>query len=163
MKLKELLEKFDNPNTYTRINAENLETICEGKLYDMASKKEFSDQEVIAFGYYDDVLCVRLAIEWHVKEFDSLEELKNNQDLHAMGRYCWEKVMLKGKPVYACTTNQQYEDILWGGTYEMLTEFNQHFDIPDAPSGELCSEVRDLILERLQEQGIELVDVYDEY
>lgn len=98
-----------------------------------------------------------------MKDFSTLEELKNDPDLHAMGRYCWEKVLLQGKPVYACTTDEQYENILWGGVYELLTEFNQHFSIPKEPSGELCSEVRDLILERLEEQGIELVDVFDEY
>lgn len=98
-----------------------------------------------------------------MKEFDTLEELKNDPDLQDMDRYSWEKVMLKGKTVYACTTNQQYEDILWGGAYEMLTEFNQHFQISKEPSADLCSDVRDFILERLQEQGIELVDVFDEY
>ena len=98
-----------------------------------------------------------------MKEFDTLEKLKNNPDLQDMDRYSWEKVMLKGRPVYACTTNQQYEDILWGGAYTMLTEFNQHFHIPEDPSADLCSDVRDFILERLQEQGIELVDVFDEY
>lgn len=45
----------------------------------------------------------------------------------------------------------------------MLTEFNQHFNIPKEPSADLCSDVRDFILERLQEQGVELVDVFDEY
>lgn len=163
MKFEELLEKFDNPNVYTRVNDENLETICEGKMYDIICKKEFNNQEVMAFGYYDDVLCVRLAIKWHAKEFDTLEELKNDPDLQKMGRYSWTKVMLKGKPVYACTTNQQYEDILWGGANEMLTKFNQHFNILEDPSADLCSDVRDFILERLQEQGIELVNVFDEY
>lgn len=72
MKLKELLEKFDNPNTYTRINAENLETICEGKLYDMASKKEFSDQEVIAFGYYvGRKSCSKESLYMHAQQTSS--------------------------------------------------------------------------------------------
>ena len=45
----------------------------------------------------------------------------------------------------------------------MLTEFNQHFRIPEEPSVDLCSDVRDFIIERMQEQGIEFVDVFDEY
>ena len=100
---------------------------------------------------------------YRIKNFESLEALKNDSELMDMDSYSWEKVLLKGKPVYACTTNQQYEDILWGGIYDMLTKFNQHFQIPEEPSVELCSDVRDFILERMQEQGIELVDVFDEY
>ena len=98
-----------------------------------------------------------------IKKFENIEALKNDPELMDMDRYSWKKVMLKGKPVYACTTNQQYEDILWGGTYNMLTEFNQYFKISKEPSADLCSDVRDFILDRLQEQGIKLVDVFDEY
>ena len=98
-----------------------------------------------------------------MKNFATLEELKKDSELRDMNRSGWTKVLLKGKPVYACKTAQQYDDILWGGTYEMLKEFNKHFQIPEEPSLELCSDVRDFILERLKEQGIELVDVYDEY
>lgn len=98
-----------------------------------------------------------------IKNFESLEALKNDSELMGMERYSWKKVLLKGKPVYACTTNQQYEDILFGGTYDMLTEFNQHFQIPEEPSVDLCSDVCNFILERMQEQGIEFVDVFNEY
>lgn len=98
-----------------------------------------------------------------MKKFNSVEELQNNPDLQNMNRYGWTKVLLKGKPVYACKTAQQYDDILWGGTYEMLKEFNKHFQISEEPSLELCSDIRDFILEKLKEQGVELVDVLDEY
>ena len=98
-----------------------------------------------------------------MKKFDTVEELKRDSDLQNMSRNGWTKVLLKGKQVYACTTDQQYEDILWGETYEMLKKFNKHFQIPEGPDTDLCSDVRDFILEKLKEQGIELVDVYDEY
>lgn len=98
-----------------------------------------------------------------MKKFNTVEELKRDSDLQNMSRNGWTKVLLKGKPVYACTTDQQYEDILWGGAHDILTEFNKHFQISEEPSLELCSDIRDFILEKLKEQGIELVDVLDEY
>ena len=76
-----------------------------------------------------------------MKKFDSIEELKNDTVLQDMDRYGWTKVLVKGKPVYACTTDQQYEDILWGGTHEILKKFNEHFQIPEEPSLELCSDI----------------------
>ena len=121
---------------------------------------EFLVKESIIFG---KSIMERYKDMDKIKNFESLEALKNDSELMDMDSYSWKKVLLKGKPVYVCTTNQQYEDILWGGTYDMLTEFNQHFQIPEEPSVELCSDVRDFILERMQEQGIELVDVFDEY
>lgn len=45
----------------------------------------------------------------------------------------------------------------------MLQNLYTHFCIEKEPSADLCSDVRDFILERLQEQGIKLVDVFDEY
>lgn len=98
-----------------------------------------------------------------IKNFENLEALKNDPELMDMDRYSWKKVMLNGEPVYACTTNQQYEDILWGGTCDMLQDLYTHFGIEKEPSADLCSDVRDFILERLQEQGFKLVDVFDEY
>ena len=80
-----------------------------------------------------------------------------------MGRYEWQRVKLNGEEVFACSTNQQYEDILWGKTYEMLGDLYEHYEIDESPNGDLCSEVRDLILERLEKDGIKFVDVFDEY
>lgn len=98
-----------------------------------------------------------------MKEFNSLEELRDDKELQSMGRYCWKKVKLNGKEVFACTTNQQYEDIIWSETDEMLNHLFEHFGIVEDTT-DLSSEIRDFVLERLEEEyGIELVDVYDEY
>ena len=104
-----------------------------------------------------------LKAEEKLKEFETLEDLQSDEELQEMGRYEWQKVKLNGEEVFACSTNQQYEDILWGKTYEMLDELYKHFEINESPNGDLCSEVRDLILERLEKDGIKFVDVFDEY
>ena len=103
-----------------------------------------------------------------MREFKSIEELQDDEELKKMGRYCWEKVKLNGKEVFACSTNQQYEDIIWSETYEMLEHLFQHFNIeqecnPDYFITDLSSQVRDFVLETLEENGIKFVDVYDEY
>jgi len=98
-----------------------------------------------------------------MKEFKSIDELQDDKELQNMGRYCWEKVKLNGKEVFACTTDQQYEDILWGGAYEMLKELFEHFEIDKYDASDFSSDVRDFILARLEEYGIRFVDVFDEY
>lgn len=98
-----------------------------------------------------------------MKHFDTLDELKSDRELRDMDKYEFEKVMLNGKPVYACTTNQQYEDIICGGAYETLENLYTHFGILEEPSNDMCSDIRDFILEKLKEKGIEMVDIYDEY
>ena len=99
-----------------------------------------------------------------MKKFNTEQEIKKDPELQKMCRYCWEKVELAGKEVFACTTNQQYEDILWGGALDMLNQLCEHFRIEDeVDTNDLASDVRDYILARLEEQGIKFVDVFDEY
>ena len=99
-----------------------------------------------------------------MREFKSIEELQDDEKLQKMGRYCWEKVKLNGKEVFACSTNQQYEDIIWSETYEMLEHLFRHFNIKDDfDLVELASLTRDFVLETLVDKGIKFVDVYDEY
>lgn len=102
-----------------------------------------------------------------MKEFKTIEELQANEELQKMGRYCWEKVKLENREVFACTTDQQYEDIIWGGINETLEQLFKHFHISPEDNQDyltdLSSVVRDFVLERLEENGIEFVDVYDEY
>ena len=98
-------------------------------------------------------------------KFKNVEELQNNEELQNMGRYEWNKVKLDGKEVFACTTNQQYEDIIWGETYEMLKHLFEHFKIDDEEqyTADYASTIRDFVLELLGENGIKFVDVFDEY
>lgn len=96
-------------------------------------------------------------------EFKTREELQNCEELQNMGRFEWEKVLLDGKEVFACTTDQQYEDIIWGGLFELLEDLNQYYRTEIDSSG-LAADIRDVILERLEKDyGIEFVDVFDEY
>ena len=64
-----------------------------------------------------------------MKEFKTLEEMRNDEELQSMCRSEWRKVKLSGKEVYACKTDQQYEDIVCGGIYDMLYNLFKHFDI----------------------------------
>lgn len=63
MKFKDLIWKFDNWNGNTRVNDDNLKTICEGLTSDVALRKELRELEVRSFGFYNGVFCVRLATE----------------------------------------------------------------------------------------------------
>lgn len=100
-----------------------------------------------------------------MKEFKNLAELKADKDLQTMGRYSSERVLLNGKEVIACRTNQGYEDIIWGSAYDMLEKLNKEYPLKvDIDTCELASQIRDFVLDTLDEQyGIEFVDVFDEY
>ena len=96
-------------------------------------------------------------------EFKTREELQSCEELQHMGRYEWQTVKLNGKEVIACTTNQQYEDIIWGGLYEIFEELNKYYGL-EISSSDFASAIRNEILERLENsEGIEFVDVFDEY
>ena len=97
------------------------------------------------------------------KNQKTLEELQDNKELQNMGRYEYQEVMLNGKKVIACTTNQQYEDIIWGGAQEILEELDDYYGT-DIQSGDLATEIRDFILARLEDSyDMKFVDVFDEY
>lgn len=100
------------------------------------------------------------------RNYSSIEELRTDEELQNMSRYEYKKVILDGKPVFACTTNQQYEDILWSGVNDALRKFEDHFgltgeDILDVD--DFSSEIRDIILDRYEKRGIRLVDVFENY
>lgn len=96
-------------------------------------------------------------------EFKTREELQNCEELQNMYRYEWQTVKLNEKEVIACTTNQQYEDIIWGGLYDIFEELNKYYEL-EISSSDFASTIRDEILERFEKsEGIEFVDVFDEY
>lgn len=99
-----------------------------------------------------------------MKEFMTIKQMQNDEDLQSMGRYQWQKVKVNGEEVFACSTNQQYEDILWGGAYEMLDKLFEHFELKGKfDVSDYASIIRDNILEMLEDEGIRFVDVCDEY
>ena len=98
-----------------------------------------------------------------MKSFNTLDEVKSDKNLQSMGRYDWEKILLNGKEVFACTTVQQYEDIVWGGVYGIFYNLFNHFQIADDVPEDLVLEIRDNILKELKSYGIEFVDICDEY
>ena len=98
--------------------------------------------------------------------FNSIDELQDCDELRSMGRYQHCEVMLEGRKVIACTTNQQYEDIIWGALNEMFEELASEYDNDKLQNFacDLSSEVRDIVLEKLEKTcGIEFVDVFNEY
>ena len=70
MKLKDLLKLFDNWNAKLRINdyAEAKPIVEYNYVYELAFHDEYADKKheyllecpVMAFGYYEDTLCVRV-------------------------------------------------------------------------------------------------------
>ena len=96
-------------------------------------------------------------------KFNDIEELQDCKELQNMGRYQYKIVKLNGKEVFACTTNQQYEDIIWGGAQKILEELDIHYGT-NLTSGDLACQIRDYILSCLEDgYGIRFVDVFDEY
>lgn len=97
-------------------------------------------------------------------EFETIEDLRDSKELRDMGRYEHQKVLLDGEEVIACTTDQQYDDLIWGGVYEIIEKLKSEYDLEDVEECDIASETRDFILEKLsQDYKIEFVDVYDEY
>lgn len=61
MKFREFMEMYDNWNGITRVNDDNLNTIIEAKTVDIVdTRKDLFDKEVVAFGFYDNIFCVRV-------------------------------------------------------------------------------------------------------
>ena len=60
MKLRELLDMYDNWNGITVINNNNLEPIAKEKTFVIAEDERLMNCEVIAFGFYDNEFCVRI-------------------------------------------------------------------------------------------------------
>ena len=99
-----------------------------------------------------------------MKEFKTVEEMRNDEELQSMCRSEWQKVKVNGKEMFACTTDQQYEDIICSGIYNMFCELFEHFELGDEDDvPDFVPDIRDLILGNLKENGIEFVDVYEEY
>lgn len=99
-----------------------------------------------------------------MKEFMTIKQMQNDEELQSMGRYQWQKVKVNGEEVFACSTNQQYEDIIWGGVHEMLSELFKHFELEGKfDASDYASDIRDNILEMLEDEGIKFVDVCEEY
>ena len=98
-------------------------------------------------------------------EFNTVEELRNCKELQNMGRYENKKVKLAGKEVFACTTNQQYEDIIFDAVCDIVTRLNIQFGgrLIDCPE-DISTDIRDTVLKLLKEKyGIEFVDVFEDY
>lgn len=74
MILKQFMDMYDNWNGKTKINDDNLDTIIEGKIIDIMdcvaqfhplteveNYEKLFTMKVVAFGFYDEELCVRVA------------------------------------------------------------------------------------------------------
>lgn len=73
MKFKQFMDMYDDWNGTTKVNDDNLDTIVIGRTLDiMECVKDFNpmtkvhnyaelfEMKVVAFGFYDDELCVRV-------------------------------------------------------------------------------------------------------
>ena len=63
MKFADFIDLYDNWNGITRVNDNELNPIVEmntGKLMDLRENQNLFEKEVVAFGFYDGVLTVRI-------------------------------------------------------------------------------------------------------
>lgn len=60
MKCKEFLEMYDNWNSDAVINDDELNPIIKGRPDRILSCSNLGEKEVVAFGFYDGELCVRV-------------------------------------------------------------------------------------------------------
>lgn len=97
-------------------------------------------------------------------EFNTVEELRSCKELQSMSRYENRKVKLAGKEVFACTTNQQYEDIIYDAACDIVTRLNLQFGkLFDCPE-EIATDIRDVVLEKLKKDyDVLFVDVFEDY
>lgn len=61
MNFKTFMDKYDNWNGITRVNDDELNTIVEDTTYViMDTRTDLFDKEVVAFGFYEEILAVRV-------------------------------------------------------------------------------------------------------
>ena len=63
MKFADFMDLYDNWNGTTRVNDNELNPIVEMRtvmLMDLRENQNLFEKEVVAFGFYDDVLTVRI-------------------------------------------------------------------------------------------------------
>ena len=60
MECREFLEMYDNWNGIVCINDDNLDLIIKGQPAAVLSYKNVFEKEVVAFGFYDNELCIRV-------------------------------------------------------------------------------------------------------
>lgn len=60
MNFKNFMDLYDNWNGITKVNDDNLHTIIKGKTLDIMECSKLFGMEVVAFGFYDNELCVRV-------------------------------------------------------------------------------------------------------
>ena len=61
MKFKDFVELYDNWNGLITVNDDELRPIYCGKTFKVVDERpEFYEKEVVAFGFYDNELCVRI-------------------------------------------------------------------------------------------------------
>ena len=98
-----------------------------------------------------------------MREYNSIEELKADKELQTMSRYAHVKARINGKEVIVCRTNQQYEDIIWGGVYDVMEKLNEKYGLT-VDTCNYASEIRDIILGKLSDEyDVHFVDIFDEY
>ena len=60
MKLRDFVNLYDNWNGILVVNNDNLDPIVKGKVKVALSYENVHEKEVVAFGFYDNELCVRV-------------------------------------------------------------------------------------------------------
>lgn len=102
-----------------------------------------------------------------LKSFKTREEAKAffQKDENYMGKYDHELVTINGKKIIMCGTNMPYEDIIWDYYHQMLNRLSDQFPELDKLGGLPfeASDLRDALLDKLQENNIVFEDVDDEY
>lgn len=60
MKLRDFVNLYDNWNGILVVNDDNLDPIVKGEVEVALSYENVNEKEVVAFGFYDNELCVRV-------------------------------------------------------------------------------------------------------
>lgn len=60
MKLRDFVNLYDNWNGILVVNDDNLDPIVKGEVEVALSYVNVHEKEVVAFGFYDNELCVRV-------------------------------------------------------------------------------------------------------
>ena len=60
MKLRDFVDLYDNWNGIGGLNDDKLDTVVKGEVEVALSYGNVNEKEVVAFGFYDNELCVRV-------------------------------------------------------------------------------------------------------
>lgn len=95
------------------------------------------------------------------KHFSSVDELKKDTAMQAMSRYAYRKAIVGNKEMIVVPTMQQIEDPIYNAAAELCEAIFDTYDL-ERNDG-VIEDIRDAIYQKLEENGICFLPLFEEY